>query len=470
MLSGHRGNPMKTRILCFSMICWAGLAHGGARPAEIVVLTGSQTGLLDMGKMALGQGGLSEEPMWEGRAAEIRALRPKIIRLFVQEYFRLLPARGRYDFSTLDRSVDLILRTGAKPLMTLVMKPPVLFPTINQDLVEPGDWGEWERLVTAMVKHYQARGAGIEYWEVGNEPDIGEDGGCPYRFQPANYLTYYERTVKAILRADPRARVGGPALANWKSPILPALLEFCARGNAPLHFVSWHLYTSSPEQLRQTIVGVKKLLAAHPNLRVETMLNEWNIALMRPDANNLIMQPAYVMESIANFIDEGLDYSCYYHIRDYHVNPATFARFMSPRGVAFMASWWNYRPQYHGLFDFQNEVRPAYFAFKLLSRVTGKRLKVEATGARALAAYDEQYQATNVLLWNFSDQPVRARVELRGLDKETRVERIRLDARAVRTDESARLVFEPPLMLSATKVGGEAELEPYGVELWFYRR
>jgi hypothetical protein len=56
------------------------------------------------------------------------------------------------------------------------------------------------------------------------------------------------------------------------------------------------------------------------------------------------------------------------------------------------------------------------------------------------------------------------------LDKETRVERIRLDARAVRTDESARLVFEPPLMLSATKVGGEAELEPYGVELWFYRR
>jgi len=33
-----------------------------------------------------------------------------------------------------------------------------------------------------LVSHYQKRGAGIRYWEIVNEPDIGEDGGCPYRF------------------------------------------------------------------------------------------------------------------------------------------------------------------------------------------------------------------------------------------------------------------------------------------------
>ena len=31
-----------------------------------------------------------------------------------------------------------------------------------------------------MVRHYKERGSGIRYWEVANEPDIGEDGGCPY--------------------------------------------------------------------------------------------------------------------------------------------------------------------------------------------------------------------------------------------------------------------------------------------------
>jgi hypothetical protein len=31
--------------------------------------------------------------MWDDRAAEIRVLRPRIIRLFIQEYFNLLPER-----------------------------------------------------------------------------------------------------------------------------------------------------------------------------------------------------------------------------------------------------------------------------------------------------------------------------------------------------------------------------------------
>ena len=80
--------------------------------------------------------------------------------------------------------------------------------------MEPNDYGEWENLISAMVDHYKERGSGIRYWEVANEPDIGEDGGCPYRFKPDSYARYYQHTAAAVLRADPGARVGGPALAN----------------------------------------------------------------------------------------------------------------------------------------------------------------------------------------------------------------------------------------------------------------
>lgn len=450
------------------LVLMAAAAAGQTRPATVIVMTDQVTGPLDMGRMAVGQGGLSEEPMWESRAAEIRALRPKIVRLFIQEYFNLLPAKGKYNFATLDRSVDLILKTGAKPLMSINFKPRLLYPKIDQDIVEPNDWGEWERLITAMVKHYKDRGAGIQYWEISNEPDIGEDGGCPLRFKPDNYVNYYKRTAEAVLKADPQARVGGPALANWRSPILPALLEFCAKGNAPLHFVSWHIYSSRPEQIRGTIDGVKKMLAGYPSLRVETMLNEWNLALMKPGAENLVIQPAYLIETIWNMLEAGLDYSCYYHIRDYHVEPATFAKFFSKHGVAFMAGWWNRMPQYHGLFDFQNEVRPAYFAFKLLSRVTGQRLKVETEGIHALASHDEQYETRNVLVWNFSSEPVSTTLEFRGLPKATRINRIKLDARAPMPEETSRLKFQEPVTLSPVDSRREIVLEPYGVELWFY--
>ncbi len=172
---------------------------------------------------------------------------------------------GRTHFETLDRSVDTILKAGAKPLMCLCFKPKILFPTVDQDQVEPDDYGEWERLVSSLVKHYRNRGAGIRYWEVANEPDIGESGGCPYRFKPESYARYYRHTAEAILRADPEARVGGPALANVRSPIFPALLDACDDGQSPLHFVSWHIYSSDPGRVRGTISYAQELLKKHPS-------------------------------------------------------------------------------------------------------------------------------------------------------------------------------------------------------------
>src|SRR5215510_4732628 len=96
-------------------------------PARITVDLSERLGPLNIDRMALGQGGLSDDPMWADRISEIRALRPQVIRLFIQEYFHLLPERGQYHFNTLDRSVDTILQTGAKPLMCLCFKPRVLF-------------------------------------------------------------------------------------------------------------------------------------------------------------------------------------------------------------------------------------------------------------------------------------------------------------------------------------------------------
>lgn len=217
-----------------------------AQEGSVRVSLGERLGPLHIDRMALGQGGLSDEPMWDGRIAEIRALHPRLIRLFIQEYFHLLPEAGKYHFTTLDQSVETILKAGARPLMCLCFKPRVLFPQIDDTIVEPKDYAAWEQLIENLVKHYRQRGLTGLYWEVANEPDLGETGGCPYRFGPASYVRYYRHTVAAILKADPDARVGGPALASVHSPILPALLQACARPTASaLRFLA-HLQQFSP--------------------------------------------------------------------------------------------------------------------------------------------------------------------------------------------------------------------------------
>jgi hypothetical protein len=444
-------------------------ANGQTREPAMKVSFSAPLEPLAIDHMALGQGGLSDEPMWDSRTAEIRALRPALVRLFIQEYFDLLPQPGQYHFESLDRSVGTILKTGAKPLMCICFKPHVLFPAIDHDVVAPNNDEEWEQLIFHLVKHYKDRHAGIRYWEIANEPDIGESGGCPYRFRPESYVRYYRRTAAAILRADPEARVGGPALANVRSPILPALLDACDNEGTPLHFISWHIYSSRPDHVRGTIEYAKELLKKHPKLKPETFLDEWNMDLQNPPLDPRF-QPCYILETIWQMKDAGLDWSCYYHIRDYHVEYERFAPFMSPQGAAFMTRWWNRMPQFDGLFDYQDQVRPAYFAFKLVSRHTGKRLRVVSSdpAVHAFATRDEKYQIDNLLVWNFSTSSVKLNLTWEGIPKDTLLRPITLDALAPSSDENARLRPDRSERLKKGDHEIDVDLGPYAIKFWSF--
>jgi hypothetical protein len=463
---------MKTRLKTgVHVLVWvvstSAVMTAQAQTAQVQVAFSQRLGPLEIGKMAVGQGGLSDEPMWADRVAEVRALHPRVIRLFVQEYFNLLPKRGHYHFDTLDRSVDTILQTGAKPLMCLCFKPAVLFPGASQDVVEPADYKAWEKLIFNLVRHYRQRSGGGWHWEIANEPDIGEDGGCPYRFKPESYARYYQHTAAAILRADPAARVGGPALASAHSPILPALLGFCSINTVPLHFVSWHIYSSEPGAVRGTIDYVKDLLTHYPSLRVETILDEWNMDLTNPPLDARC-QPCYVAEVIWQMKDAGLDYSCYYHLRDWYVDFGMFAPFFSAHGAAFMARWWNRMPQFDGLFDYQDQARPAYFTFKLLSRLAGERLRLTSThpAVHGFATHDEQLQMHNLMLWNFSPSPIPLELSLKDLPGNVRIRHLVLDATAASSDENARLRPEPFTNLKQSDQPLSLTLEPYAVHYW----
>jgi len=421
-------------------------------------------GPIEMDRFALGQGGLSQDPMWADRVAEVRDLHPRMIRLFVQEYFDLLPDHGRYHWETLDQSVDLIRRTGAIPLMNIDFKPKVLYPTVDERIVDPTSYDEWEQLIYNMVRHYKERNPGSFYWEVSNEPDIGESGGCPYLFTPENYTRYYQHTVAAVQRGDPDARVGGPALASSGSAILPALLSFCDSGKAPLHFVSWHIYNSDPVRIRGTIDSVKTLLAKYPSLHPETILNEWNMALRDPPADPQF-QPCFITEVAYQMRAGGLDYSCYYHIKDYHVDLENFARFMSPVGAGLMARWWNRSSQWDGLFDFQNSVRPSYFAFKLLARLTGERVRLDSgdDAVHGFASWDPKLLTYNVLLWNYSTTPAQVDLAVAGAPSDLTLRQLFLDAAAPSDDENARLRPVPARHLKPGDIRIKVDLGSYGI-------
>ena len=387
-------------------------------------------GTWNMPALALGQGGLQSDPMILPHVKEIRELRPRTIRLFLSEYYRIYPDHDVYDFSKLDRELEAVRKTGARPTLALAMKPPVLFRVVDHFKVHPNNYEEWEALCEALARHCRDKEYQVAAWEVCNEPDIGESGGTPQYFtKPEDYNTFYDHTVKGVRRGDPEAVVGGPAVADADSMLVEGLIKHCAETKVPFDFLSWHLYSDSAEHHASNIEKQRRRLAKFPELKeVKLFISEWNMDLASPDLHPGF-QPAFILETMRRFAEAGLDMAAYYHIRDCFVDRADFD-WMSPSGIRFMAHWWNTMPQYSALFDHHGRVRPSWYAFRILSRFDGPRYPVEGErdSIRAIAGDNDGYK--HILIWRYEGNgpdEVDVRVSLNGLGSRfTRI--VELDA------------------------------------------
>ncbi len=159
----------------------------------------------------------------------------------------------------------------------ICIKPKPLYPKIDASVWQPTDWTEWQQVIAALVSRYSVQQPTVTHWEIGNEVDIGEDGGCPYLIRDGEaYGEYYSRTIQPILQVFPRAKVGGPANAYLLNEPLPGWLKYCRRTGAQLDFLSWHLYHSDPG--RHAMLGeiadvlCRELLGRRPAFFV----TEWN--------------------------------------------------------------------------------------------------------------------------------------------------------------------------------------------------
>ncbi|NLW49912.1 MAG: hypothetical protein GXY85_03595 [Candidatus Brocadiaceae bacterium] len=346
---------------------------------------------LETWRHSLGHGGVNWLPL-PGRVVEdARRLRPRLIRIFIQEFFRVYRGEGRFDWSRLDPYMDALERTGAKVVAAVTIKPKALYPEIDQSIWRPRDVAEWQNVVRELVRRYSVQRRVVTHWEIGNEPDIGENGGCPYLIKdPAEYAEYYAMTVRPVLEVFPEARVGGPALASAGHALLPGLVEFCAQTDTPLHFVSWHLYHDSPEKHAACVRQIRKVLDGYPGRRPETLVTEWNSDLaLKVSVAEQARDPrraAIVAAAILDMMEAGLDWSFYYHIWDQTCFHEDFEPFFSDNGVRLMTRHWNEIPHRLGLFGVGGEVRPQYFVYQMLAQLGEARLPVEAPhGLRVLA-------------------------------------------------------------------------------------
>ena len=120
-------------------------------------------------------------------------------------------------------------------------------------------------------------------WEVWNEPDIGYWKGTP-----EEYFKLYDFSVDAVLRALPRARIGGPDSTGPASPkaaeFLREFLDHCAhqknfangKTGSRLDFIAFHPKGSPKWEDGHVRMGIaRQLTAIEEGFRIVASFPEW---------------------------------------------------------------------------------------------------------------------------------------------------------------------------------------------------
>ncbi|HOX96313.1 MAG TPA: glycosyl hydrolase [Candidatus Woesebacteria bacterium] len=228
----------------------------------------------------LAQGGEEAKDMIANVVPEVKALQPAYIRIdHIYDAFKVVSGTSgnlSYDWSGLDRAVDSILATGAKPMLSLSYMPTAIS---KGDMVStPRDWNDWGQVVGATIKHFSGRDqrniTGVIY-EVWNEPDLF--GGYK-TYGQTNYLDMYGVSARAAMNITNvnDFEIGGPATTALYQNWLENLIKYVDTNKLRMDFLSWHRYTTDLTQFEKDVQQARNWAEKIPALtNLKYYVTEW---------------------------------------------------------------------------------------------------------------------------------------------------------------------------------------------------
>ena len=407
------------------------------QPARLSVDANSKMGPVPNGLIGLSQGGgLSDYE--DATAAKLKEGGFKWFRtdnVLTQALKKNENGNLVYDWSSFDQRVDFIYKAGASPILAASYMPQVLDAVPNNERQSaPNDYKAWEELCYRAAKHGLERGKRVPFWEVWNEVNAGwlkpgpGDTGSPEfkklyesalgkpepdqevirRFEA--YAKLYEATARGVVRADPQAKIGGPALASgpFESDVLSScthgkgfargLMLWCQKEHLPLDFVSWHEYFQPADVIARESDAFRDYLTDFPKLKDSVhsfMITEWNEAWWpnRPEDHEL--GAAWCADGmIRTMIPKKIDRPCLFYVKQGDMN--------------FRGDW--------SILMQGNRPKPTFNMARIFNSLSGEWVKVNGgdDDICAMAALDSDRRRLQVVLVNFRYRyPVRRHVHLR---------------------------------------------------------
>jgi xylan 1,4-beta-xylosidase len=313
--------------------------------------------------------------------------------------------RPEYNFQYIDEVYDFLLSIGVKPFVELGFCPSALASGTRTifwwkgNVTPPKDLDKWCALVVALARHFADRYGEDEvaswYFEVWNEPNL-EDF---FTGTQADYFELYARSARAIKSVSRAYRVGGPATAGvaW----VPEFIDYCARHQVPVDFVSTHDYavdvghldetgkagttlSHNPRSIYGNVLAVREQIASSAMPALELHFTEWSSSYTPSDPlHDSYHSAAFILDKLKN-VGAAADSMSYWVFTDIFEEAG-------PRFTPFHGGF--------GLLNYQDICKPAFFAYQFFNRLG--TVKLASDDAASFVTRDD---AGNVqlLLWDFT--------------------------------------------------------------------
>lgn len=367
------------------------LSRAAGKPANIIVDAKlPQESVKTDFYHAFAQGGEQSGDMLASITDDVRALKPKIIRLdHIYDNYRIVSRDGaglRFDWSGLDQSIRTIQSTGAKPLLSLSYMPDV----IAKDGVitnPPNDWNEWAFVVQKTIEHVSGKG-GLNisgaWYEVWNEPDLEQFGKWGLSGDK-NYLTLYRYAAAGASNAAGvnAFSLGGPATTGMYVNWIKALVETGTR----LDFFSWHSYLADPLRFTTDQRSLIQTLLPYPEYTLRPkLITEFGFSGAKSTAYGTSYAAAYTAAVVRQLISGGPTYLFTFELKD------------GPQQSSG-DGWGLITNDDNGL-----KKKPRYYVYGFLDAMSGTRLTLSGEGSWVTGFASASNEVIRIMLVNFDAQ------------------------------------------------------------------
>ncbi len=323
-------------------------------------------------------------------------------------YFEKPDGRVVYNWQYVDEVYDRMLEIGVRPFVELSFFPKGIDKDggklqmwyRNRVSYDESKMPKWRALVKAFCQHVVDR-YGLDevrqwYFEVWNEPNL--DFGF-FDGTKSQYFNLYKVTAEAVKSVDGQLRVGGPATSNfiadrrhegertdnqksvfypqeeinkqqWKGVWIEEFLDYCARNEVPVDFVSCHAYPTDyaldpvtkhgkdairyVHSLRDDLKWARDVIRQSAYPQAELHITEWSTSPNSRDRMHDLLPPAaYIIK--ANLENAGGANSIMYW---------TFTDIFEEKGGG--------EEIFHGGFgmiNFQGIVKPSFHAYRMMNQL-----------------------------------------------------------------------------------------------------